>query len=90
VVGEAPHAAPPRIGEVDPSFFVRCCVELLGRIPHHGSQRGRWPTAAEPMMIASEPSPMGERLKPSKWSAMNSRLPKRMVLLREKPLHDRP
>jgi hypothetical protein len=31
---------------------------------------------------------MGERLRLLKWSAMNSRLPKRMVSLREKILHD--
>jgi hypothetical protein len=43
----------------------------------------------EPMTVAPEPSPMGERLWPSKRSAMNSRHPKRMVLPMEKTLHDR-
>jgi hypothetical protein len=33
---------------------------------------------------------MQERLRPLKWSAMNSRLPKRTVSLREKPPHVRP
>jgi hypothetical protein len=47
------------------------------------------PPRAEPMTMASEPSPMGERLRPPKWSEMNSRLPKRMVLPRENPPHDR-
>jgi hypothetical protein len=41
------------------------------------------------MMVAPEPSPMGERLRPLKRSAMNSRLPKRMVSPREKTSHDR-
>jgi hypothetical protein len=39
---------------------------------------------AEPMMMASEPFPMGERLRPPKRSVMNSRLSKRMVSSREK------
>jgi hypothetical protein len=43
----------------------------------------------EPMMMASEPSPLGERLRPLKHSAMNLRLPKRMVWMREKQSHDR-
>jgi hypothetical protein len=30
---------------------------------------------------------MGERLRPPKQSAMNSRLPKPVISLREKPLH---
>jgi hypothetical protein len=30
----------------------------------------------EPMTAASEPSPIGERLRPLKWSASNLRLPK--------------
>jgi hypothetical protein len=44
---------------------------------------------AESTMMAPETSPKGERLRPPKWSVMNSRLPKRMVLLKEKPPHDR-
>jgi hypothetical protein len=47
------------------------------------------PPRAEPMMMAYESSPMGERLRPPKQSVMNSRLPKRMVSPREKPSHDR-
>jgi hypothetical protein len=43
------------------------------------------PSRVEPMMMASELPPMGERLKPSKWSVMNSRLPKWMVSPREEP-----
>jgi hypothetical protein len=34
------------------------------------------PPRAEPMTMASKPSPMGEMLKPRKQSTMNSRLPK--------------
>jgi hypothetical protein len=46
------------------------------------------PPRAEPMMSVSEPFPMGERLRPPKRSVMNSRHPKTMVSLREKPSHD--
>jgi hypothetical protein len=38
----------------------------------------------EPMMMVSEPFPMGERLRPPKRSVTNSRLSKRMVSPREK------
>jgi hypothetical protein len=41
------------------------------------------------MMMSSEPSPMGERIRPPKRSAMNLRLPKRMVSPSEKPQDDR-
>jgi hypothetical protein len=41
----------------------------------------------EPMKAAPESFLLGERLRPPKQSAMNSRLSKRTVLLREKPLH---
>jgi hypothetical protein len=44
---------------------------------------------AEPMTMVSELSHMGERLRPPKQSAMNSRLPKRMVSLREKSPHNK-
>jgi hypothetical protein len=44
---------------------------------------------AKPMTMASEPSPMGERLRAPKWSTMNFRFPKRVVSPREKPPHDR-
>jgi hypothetical protein len=44
------------------------------------------PSQEETMMSVSKPPPMGERLRASKWLAMKSRLPKRMVLPREKPL----
>jgi hypothetical protein len=47
------------------------------------------PTRAEPMTMASEPSLMGERLRPLKRLAMNSRFTKRMVLVKEKPMHDK-
>jgi hypothetical protein len=47
------------------------------------------PPRAEPITIESEPSPMGERLRPPKRSVMNSRLPKQIVSPREKPPHDR-
>jgi hypothetical protein len=47
------------------------------------------PPQVEPMTMVSEPSAMGERLSPSNRSAMNSRLPKRMVSPREKSPHDR-
>jgi hypothetical protein len=47
------------------------------------------PPRVEPMTAAPEPSSMGERLRSLKRSAMNSRLPKRVVLLREKTSHDR-
>jgi hypothetical protein len=48
-----------------------------------GSQR------VEPMMMVSESSPMGDRLRPLKQSVMNLRLPKKMVSPWEKALHDR-
>jgi hypothetical protein len=44
---------------------------------------------AEPMTMASEPFPMGERRWLPKWLAMNSRLPKQMVSLSENPSYDR-
>jgi hypothetical protein len=43
----------------------------------------------EPMKAAPKSFLMGERLRSPKQSAMNSRLPKRMVSLREKPPHVR-
>jgi hypothetical protein len=43
----------------------------------------------EPMKVAPESFLLGERLKPSKQSVMNSWFPKQMVSLREKPLHIR-
>jgi hypothetical protein len=57
--------------------------------PVMAHSRDGGPPWAEPMAMASKPSPVGERLKPPKRSAMNLRLPKRMVSLREKPPHDR-
>jgi hypothetical protein len=47
------------------------------------------PLQVDPMMAASEPSLLGERLRPLKQLVMNSRLPKQMVSPREKPPHDR-
>jgi hypothetical protein len=47
------------------------------------------PLWVEPVVTASKPSPLGERLRPLKQSVMNSRLPKQMVSLMEKPPHDR-
>jgi hypothetical protein len=47
------------------------------------------PPRVEPMMAASEPSPMGARIRLLKRSVMNSRLPKRMVSPREKSSLDR-
>jgi hypothetical protein len=46
------------------------------------------PLWAQPMSMASEASPMGERLRSPKRSAINSRLPKLMVSPREMPPHD--
>jgi hypothetical protein len=40
------------------------------------------------MAMTSELHPLGESLKPLKQTAMNPRLPKRMVLSGEKTLHD--
>jgi hypothetical protein len=57
--------------------------------PIMAHSRDGGPPRAEPMMMAFEPSPMGERLRPPKRSAMNSRLLKRMVSPREKPPLDR-
>jgi hypothetical protein len=47
------------------------------------------PPWVESMAMASELSQVQERLRPPKRSAMNSRLPKRIILPREKPPHDR-
>jgi hypothetical protein len=47
------------------------------------------PLLVVPMKIASELPPLGERLRPPKQSAMNSRFPKRTVSIREKPPHVR-
>jgi hypothetical protein len=53
----------------------------------HGEDGGSlW---VKPMTIVSETSPEGERLRPLKWSAMNLRLPKRMVSPRKQPPHDK-
>jgi hypothetical protein len=49
---------------------------------HYRSDGPPW---AGPMMTAPEPPPMGERLRPPNRLAMNSRLPKWMVLPRRKP-----
>jgi hypothetical protein len=43
----------------------------------------------EPMMVVFEPSLPKESLRPPKQLTMNLRLPKRMVLLREKLSYDR-
>jgi hypothetical protein len=43
------------------------------------------PLRAVPTKMVPELFPLGERLRLSKMSAMNSRLPKRMVSPREKP-----
>jgi hypothetical protein len=75
--GRSPHAMPSRRGEAKPPFSVLSRVEL-SRVPYHG------PLQVEPMAAASKPSLRGEWLRPSKESAINSRLPKRMVLPREK------
>jgi hypothetical protein len=42
---------------------------------------------AEPMKAVPESFLLGEKLRPPKQSVMNSRLPKRMVSLNEKPPH---
>jgi hypothetical protein len=39
--------------------------------------------------MVPKPSPRGERLRSPNRLAMNSRFPKRMVSLREKPSHDK-
>jgi hypothetical protein len=48
---------------------------------HGGDGSPPW---VEPMTVASQPSPMGEKFKPLKRSVMNSLLLKRMVSPREK------
>jgi hypothetical protein len=53
----------------------------------HGGNGG--PPWVDPTMVAPEPSSKGEKLRPLKRSAVNSRLPNEMVLPREKPPHDR-
>jgi hypothetical protein len=53
---------------------------------HSGDNGLLW---VEPAMVASEMSLLGERLWSPKQSVVNSRLPKQMVSLREKPPHDR-
>jgi hypothetical protein len=55
-------------------------------IAHYGDDD---PLRAEHMTTAFEPPPMGERIRPPKRSAMNSRLPKQMVSPREKPSHNK-
>jgi hypothetical protein len=53
------------------------------------------PSVESPVMVRCEDGgpprvePMGERLRPPKWSVLYSRLPKRMVSPREKPPHDK-
>jgi hypothetical protein len=68
---------PSRRGEVRPPFSVRSHVELLSRIPYHG------PQLVELMVVASEPSLPGERLRQMKQSVMNLRLPKHVVIANE-------
>jgi hypothetical protein len=51
--------------------------------------RSSGPPWVGPMMTAPEPSPRGERLRPSNWSLMKSRFPKQMVSPREKPSRDK-
>jgi hypothetical protein len=51
-----------------PSEAVWNCL-MESPIMAHSRDGG--PLRSEPMTMASGPSPMGERLRPSKWSAMN-------------------
>jgi hypothetical protein len=80
---------PPRRGEVGPPFPVRGHGEPLDGVPSLGALRGQWPTAGGIHDNGIEPSHMGETLRPPKWSVMNSRLSKRMVLPRENPPHNK-
>jgi hypothetical protein len=76
-------------GEVDPPSPSEAVWNSLveSHIMAHSGDGG--PLRVEPMMAVSELSLLGESLRQPKQSAMNSRLPMQMVLLREKPLHDR-
>jgi hypothetical protein len=89
-VGEAPMLCLLREGRLStpPSPFEvvwNSSVESL--VMARGEDGG--PQRVDTMAMVFEPSHQGERLKPSKQSTLNSRLPKQIVSLREKPSHDR-
>jgi hypothetical protein len=76
---------PPGRGEAGapPSLLEAVESSIMARNGDGG------PLRVEPMKAAPESYLLGERLRPLKQSTMNSRLPKRMVSPREKPLHVR-
>jgi hypothetical protein len=84
-VGETPmtcllgerRSSPPSLSEAMWNFLVESPV-----MAYSGDDGPPW---VEPMVVTLELLLQGERLRPLKQSTMNSRIPKRMVLLREKP-----
>jgi hypothetical protein len=76
-------------GEAGAPLFARSHVDLLGGILYHGSM-DNGPLRVKPMKVVLESFLLEERLRPLKQSVMNSRLPKQMVSLREKPPHIKP
>jgi hypothetical protein len=81
------HTMPSRRGEVGAPLSSWRCVELLNGVPYHDPQWGRWPAVGWAREAVYESFLRGERLRPPKQLAMNSRLPKWTVSPREKPLH---
>jgi hypothetical protein len=91
VAGEGEAPVPCLLGEgrPEPPSPLEAVRNSSVEFPIMACSGDGGPLWVEPMKVASEPSPLGERLRPLKQSAMNSRLPKQIVLPREKPPHDR-
>jgi hypothetical protein len=69
--GLSPCAMPTRSGEVDLSFSIRSRGGPSVESPVLVHYWDGGPPRAESMMMASKPSPMGERHRPPKRSVMN-------------------
>jgi hypothetical protein len=91
VAGAGEATAPCLLGEgrsILPSPF-EVMWNSLAESPIMSCNVDSGPSWAEPMMMVSKPSRMGERLRTPKWSAMHLIHAKQMVSSSEKPPHNR-
>jgi hypothetical protein len=77
--GEAPAQCLLREGRLEPPSLPKAMWNSLVESPIMAHSRDGGLLWVEPMRAVSKPSPLGERLRPPKQSAMNLSLPKRMV-----------
>jgi hypothetical protein len=77
--GEAPAQCLLREGRLEPPSLLKAMWNSLVESPIMAHSRDGGLLWVEPMRAVSKPSPLGERLRPPKQSAMNLSLPKRMV-----------